>query len=434
MHYAQITDIIIKPNRQRREFDPSYILELAESFEKTCMLHAVIVREEEGKLVLVAGENRIKAATVVYELNGRFKYAGKYVPHGCIPYVAIGELSELEAEEAELEENLRRRDLTWQEKAAATERLDKLRRAQKGTCHTPIELALEIKGRADGPYLAEVKADLILAKHLDNPMVSKAKNADEALKFLKAEERKKTAIGRAEEFSKRMLTSKHKLLEGDCLVVMEQLLKDGKRFDVILTDPPYGMNAQSFGHSDNRLSTITHEYDDSPEHWRQLMSKWVELSYALAKDEAHAYVFCDIERYSELKLLMESAGWYVHRTPIIYYKTDGGRVPLPDIGPRRCWEMCLYAIKGKRRTTGVYPDVVSAVADSNLGHGAQKPIACFQNLLQRSVLPGDSVLDTFCGTGTIFPAAQTLKCIATGIELDKVSFGIAAKRLEEIGE
>jgi hypothetical protein len=33
-----------------------------------------------------------------------------------VPYVTLGELSPLEAEEAELDENLKRRDLTWQER------------------------------------------------------------------------------------------------------------------------------------------------------------------------------------------------------------------------------------------------------------------------------------------------------------------------------
>jgi len=130
--------------------------------------------------------------------------------------------------------------------------------------------------------------------------------------------------------------------------------------------------------------------------------------------------------------MLIAAGWYVFRTPLIYYKTDDGRVPLPDIGPRRQWEAICYAVKGKKKVNNIFPDVISASSDGNLGHGAQKPVACYQNLLQRSCLPGDKVLDTFCGTGTIFPAAQNLKCIATGIELDKASFGIAVSRLESM--
>lgn len=70
--------------------------------------------------------------------------------------------------------------------------------------------------------------------------------------------------------------------------------------------------------------------------------------------------------------------------------------------------------------------------DDNLGHGAQKPVALFQNLLQRSVRPGDEVLDVCAGTGVIFPAAHTYKVKAVGLEKEAEYYGIALKRLEDL--
>ena len=55
---------------------------------------------------------------------------------------------------------------------------------------------------------------------------------------------------------------------------------------------------------------------------------------------------------------------------------------------------------------------------------------CLLICLRRSINPGDAVLDPFCGTGPIFPAAHELKCKATGIEIDAASYAIAYKRLE----
>lgn len=424
--------LIIRTDRHRQEFNPESVQEKADSIEKVGLLHAPVVRETPEGLELVAGETRIKAMELIWELGGTIHHDGQLLQPGEIPYTTLGELDELAAEEAQLEENLKRTDLTWQEHSLAVKRLHNLRIKQQGEQHTISALAVELTGRSDGGYREAVRQELLLADHLDKPEVQKAKTAAEAFKVLKTEARKQTALGKAEEFQAKALTSQHTLLAGDCLEQMKQLLVAGNRFDVILTDPPYGMGAQNFGNAAGRLTSITHEYDDGLDSWRKLMLVWCPLSFQLAAERAHAYVFCDIERYLELKQLMEQAGWYVHRTPIIYYKTDGGRVPLPDIGPRRCWEMLLYAVKGKKPVTNIYPDVVSATADTNLGHGAQKPVACYQNLLQRSVLPGDKVLDTFCGTGTIFAAAQNMKCIATGIELDKASFGIAAQRLEKL--
>jgi site-specific DNA-methyltransferase (adenine-specific) len=69
-----------------------------------------------------------------------------------------------------------------------------------------------------------------------------------------------------------------------------------------------------------------------------------------------------------------------------------------------------------------------------MSHGAQKPVAVIQNLLQRSVRPGDTVLDCFAGTGPIFPAAHTYKCKAVGLELNPEYFALSAKRLKEVKE
>ena len=106
------------------------------------------------------------------------------------------------------------------------------------------------------------------------------------------------------------------------------------------------------------------------------------------------------------------------------------RAPWPEHGPQRKYETILYAVKGKRPTLKLAPDVLDFPPDSNLGHAAQKPVALFEELLRRSVQPGNSVLDPFMGSGTIFAAAHVLKCRATGLELDQASYGIAVKRIE----
>ena len=78
------------------------------------------------------------------------------------------------------------------------------------------------------------------------------------------------------------------------------------------------------------------------------------------------------------------------------------------------------------------PDVITCPPDSNLGHAAQKPVALLDDLLRRSARPGDRVLDPFCGSGPIFPAAHALKLIATGVERDQTFYGMAAARIGEL--
>jgi DNA modification methylase len=178
-----------------------------------------------------------------------------------------------------------------------------------------------------------------------------------------------------------------------------------------------------------RLANSEHHYKDDYDSWLALMTAWAPLSYRITKPEAHAYVFCDIANFDKLKSLMQAAGWYVFRTPFICTKPNSGRVPLPDEGPRRQWEMLLYAIKGHKKTTAIYPDVITTMADPGLGHGAQKPVALFVDLLRRSVHPGDTVFDSFAGSGTIFPAAQQLKVKAVGCEMAPEYYALCHQRL-----
>ena len=411
-----------------------------------------MLRQFEGKLVLVAGERRLRALTEIFDLGGSFLYNNQLftAEAGKIPYTDLGELSELEAEEAELDENLKRKDLTWQEHAAAVQRLHNLRVKQAkasfdegiaaGTPgealplpHTVADTAKELTGRSDGSFQDNVRKELIVARHLDNPVIAKAKSADEAYKLLKKDEERKKNVELAATIGASFNADIHELYNVSCLDWMAKPENAG-RFDVICTDPPYGMGAQDFGDAGGKMLAIEHHYDDSYESWLELIKAWAPLTFAVAKPEAHLYAFCDMDRFHELKFYLANAGWYVFRTPFILHKINSGRVPLPDRGPRRQWEMILYAIKGNKPVTHIYPDVIAATGDENMSHGAQKPIAVIQNLLQRSVRPGDTVLDCFAGTGPIFPAAHTYKCKAIGLELNPEYFALSAKRLKEVKE
>lgn len=446
MRTMKLSNLVILEDRQRKEFEPNALMELTESIRDNGLLHAPVVREYNDDLVLVAGERRIRAMQDLWMLGEEVRYDGHVVPEGYIPYTTLGELSVLEAEEAELDENLKRQNLTWQEHAAAVQRLHILRGKQKlerveemveagkivapaDTKQTIAETALEVTGRSDGAYQDSVRKEIIVAKHLHNPEVAKAKSVDEAFKILKRHEETARNIQLAADLGASFSSASHTLIQGSCLKFMAET---GKRFDVILTDPPYGMGADQFNDGGGKMTGIEHKYDDSYESWKTFMAEFCPLTYRIAKPQAHAYIFCDIDRFHELKAFMQAAGWYVFRTPFTVFKLNSGRVPLPDQGPRRQSEWLLYAIKGKKPVTHIYPDVISCTGDDNTSHGAQKPVSLFQNLLQRSVRPGDEVFDGCAGSGTIFPAAHLCKVKATGCEITPEYFAIAQSRLAKL--
>jgi DNA modification methylase len=431
--FSQIT---ISANRQRKEFDPEALTDLGNSISKNGLLHPIVVRETPNGFVLVAGERRLRAMETLWLLGDGVRYNGlQFAPYE-VPASTLGELTPLEAEEAELDENLKRRDLTWQERAEAIKRLHELRVQQAidaGESHTISDTHEEL--REEGittTNFQTTRAAILIADHLDNPAVASAKNERDALKAIKREEDRERNTKLAEQVGATYNSSVHTLLQGDCLVQLKSIPDNS--FDVILCDPPYGIGADDFGDGAGKLDNAKHRYEDSPQNWNRLMDAFVPESFRVAKAEAHAYIFCDIDMFPILRHKMRAAGWDVFRTPLIDYKLGSGRVPRPEHGPRRQYEIILYALKGNRNVTGIFSDVIPCRLEENIGHGANKPVELYVDLLRRSVRPGDTVLDAFAGTGTIFPAAHQCKVYATGIEMSPEYYGICVQRLNALDE
>ena len=442
MKTLPISEITVPPNRQRRYFEPQAIAELRTSITETPygMMHPLVVkRGERGMTFIVAGERRLRAATEAFEMGQAVRHAGEMLPLGEVPVVDIGDLDEVDAFEAELEENIRRVDLSMIEQAQATAKLLELRTMQAarrgGPTPTVRDIAAEIAdvptAEAIGSVHTKVRDQLIVAKHAADPEVRQATSLREAVKIIKKKEETKRNLDLAAATGATFKSSAHTLLNADCLEWLASCAAE--QFDIILTDPPYGINAHEFNDSNVGVAADAHFYDDSPEAWSALMRVLPKELFRVSRPDAHAYLFCDIERFPELSLRMSEAGWKVHRTPLIWHNPDGFRAPWPEHGPQRKYELILYARKGERKTNKLLGDVIECRKDSALGHPAQKPVALLENLLLRSARPGDKVLDPFAGSGATIEACNNHKLACTAIEKDAGAYGISLKRLKALG-
>ena len=434
MKTLPLTSIKIADDRQRQEFDPLELNELRESIEKPAgLLHPIILRQVGEEFWLVAGERRIRAIEDLYALGGTFFHDSLLVPPGEIPYVLLGELDELAREEAEWDENNAREDLTWQEEAAGTAKLLSIRRRQAERTGAPsptsATLAKEFYDYTGGDGAAKIRQELIVAEHLGDPEVAAAKNVGDAFKLLKKKEAKVRHATLAAQVGLTFTSDLHRALHGDAFEELSKL--PDNFFDVILTDPPYGMGADEFGDSGGKAEGA-HGYVDDAEVVEDLLTWFPEQTFRITRPAAHLYLFFDIEWFYEWRDALAAAGWSVFRTPLIWHKPLASRAPWPNKGPQRKYELILFAKKGDFETTKMVGDVLTYNSDANLGHSAQKPVDLYVDLLSRSVRPGMKVLDPFMGTGTIFPAANQFQCAATGIERDAASYGIAVRRLEEL--
>lgn len=424
-------EITVPPARQRQEFDQEKQADLTQSISDRGLLQPIGVRRGS---ILVWGERRLRSIKDLWFTGGVLRFAGSEIAEGAVPVIDLGDIDELEAEEAELAENTHRSDLTWQEQVAATAKISALRGKQAEAAGLPAptlaSVALEARGTDTGFAQEETRKALLIAKHLDNPAIAAAKSTDEAFKILKRGEETQRRELLAESVGRTYsAATTHIVFRGDCLSWLCEAR--GEPFDVILTDPPYGIGADEFGDSGGHAAGA-HFYKDDYETWQGLIKTLAQEGFRIAAPAAHLYCFCDITRFEETKGYFAAAGWQVFRTPIIWHKPNGNRLPWVESGPQRKYELVLYAKKGDKKVTRIYPDLVSYPADKNLGHPAQKPVALYSDLLRRSVQAGDSVLDPFAGSGPILEAATELKCKATAIEANAAAYAICLERLDKL--
>jgi site-specific DNA-methyltransferase (adenine-specific) len=433
IHRILASDILVQKNRQRKESKPEDVQTLAGSIIKNGLIAPVVVRLGEGSgYILVAGERRLKALDLVWFFGEKVKCGEYDFAEGEVPCIFQGDMDEDSAYEMELEENIRRVDLTWIERTEATSELYRRRKSraqERGSDYTIAQITEEVHGNPDLPSNTDkTRMELLVAPHLSDPEVRKQSNVRDAFKILKRREETQKSVDLARRVGAR-LSSLHDLRLGDCFDLMPDIVKES--FDVILTDPPYGMGAETFGDGGGH-QVGEHFYDDSWTTWNNTMLRLGPELFRLAKPQAHLYIFCDVDNFILLKQHMQTAGWKTFRTPLVWHNPTSNRAPWPEMGPMRRYQLCMYAVKGDRQVNKLQGDVLIYPSDDNLGHHAQKPVDLFIDLLQRSARPADAVFDPFAGTGTILPAAHELKCRATAIEMDEAAYGIAAKRLGEL--
>ena len=115
---------------------------------------------------------------------------------------------------------------------------------------------------------------------------------------------------------------------------------------------------------------------------------------------------------------------------LIWYPTkDDGAF---DLSKRPRFKRYLDEQKGNVITT-VWGDIppVNARAKERMGYPTQKPVALLERILAASSLPGQVVLDPFCGCGTTIEAAQRLERRWIGIDVTHHAIDVIEGRLDE---
>lgn len=208
------------------------------------------------------------------------------------------------------------------------------------------------------------------------------------------------------------------IYHGDCREVLSSV-----RADVLVTDPPYGVNLGNHGGAnDGRRDHVLVKgayasYDDTPENFDAVVVPGIRT--ALARVD-RGVVFC--------------AGHMAWRLPV---PAAVGGVFLPAACGRTAWGYNSFA---HALLYGAAPDLHkgakpigmrSTETADGMGHPCAKPLTWMCWAVSLASRPGETILDPFMGSGTTLRAAKDLGRKAIGIEIEERYCEIAAKRLSQ---
>jgi DNA modification methylase len=438
MQLVPISDVVIE-DRQRSELVPQKILELKNSILNVGLLHPPVMwQRPDGKWSLTVGERRFRAVEAIAKDAKNFYCGSTLVAIGEIPITPLSDyLDEVGRFEAELDENIHREDITWQDRVKALSDLHKMRLA-KNPKQTFVATGAELvaRGRNIAPNSARqfVSDAVAIAEHMDDPSIASARNQNEAMALiLKKEQEKAQAIL----IKRQLVAMKEKpqieVRHGDLLSLLPIL--EAEPFDLIIADPPYGIDAGAAGF---RARTVHHHnYEDSPDIAREIAKSILTEGFKLTKARANIFMFGAIEFFEWWKQVASNLGWVTFNRPLIWAKSESeGLAPWGSQGPRITTEFIFYATKGQRGLCASPIDVfrIKRVPRNERLHAAEKPVELLRALIECATLPGESVLDPCCGSGSTLVACRESKRVGLGIEKDTNYFNTALSNVHIGGQ
>ena len=185
---------------------------------------------------------------------------------------------------------------------------------------------------------------------------------------------------------------------GDCMEVMKTF-PDG-HFDLAIVDPPYGIGAGEMKMNNNNHAKKRWDMaPPAPEYWAELFR--------------------------------------VSRNQIVW---GGNYFPLPCTRGFVVWDkkqpegvsfaMAEYAWTSFDTVAKVFYQFPSHVTQGAKIHPTQKPVKLYKWLLANYAQPGQRVLDTHMGSGSIAIAATYAGIHLTACEIDPDYFAAACRRIE----
>lgn len=431
---------VLRDERQRREFDTE---DLEASIRRNGILNPLIVRED---LTLVAGERRLQAAIAIGLTE--------------VPVRSVGNLSPGDLQILELEENIKRKDLSWQDVAMSVQKIYRIQLAQDPEV-TQADLAESL-----GLSRSYITSLLRVAGELEQPRIQSASTYREAWNILQRQDSRTAGdllqelvdMGHEEQKAQEPKAPQEPLVFGSTSPSAAPVAAPkaappppingihcqdftrwvrayrGPKFNVIHCDFPYGVDLFSgpLGQKIASRAAGGEEYDDSEGAYFGLLEVFLKNFNSFASLSCHLLFW-----YSAANLPRTKELFAQHRPevvfsphPLIWHKTDNAGIASdPRRRPRHIHETCLLASRGDRQLVRSLGDTYGAPTDRTL-HPSAKPEPMLKHFLSMVIDEQTQVFDPTCGGGSSLRAAEALGASrALGLELDPKIAALAQEAL-----
>ena len=225
----------------------------------------------------------------------------------------------------------------------------------------------------------------------------------------------------------------HRLLCGDS-TDSDQVAKlmDGKKADLVFTDPPYGMAYESNAW-DSKKKEVKQKRTDTQilnDEDTNVGKDALNLLPVFLNNDRHFYIWCRWDCFTDFKDICENIGKI--KSVVVW---DKGGPGLGDLkGSYGDSEWAIFGMIGRRelkeRQNGVWQ--VNRMKGLQMQHPTQKPLEICERGINNSTNTNELVLDLFLGSGSTMAASHQLKRKCYGMELDPKYCQVIVDRMRKL--
>lgn len=443
--------------RRIRDVDENAVEELKVSIEQYGLLSPITITPADGlkppfKYTLVCGAHRFRAWCL--------SLCGEDIEARILPQTTVPTLLAF----AELEENIRRKDLTWQELCLGAGKLFyKLLKADPAFTAKRFSEMLQQDEALTSHQLQIYDACNEYPHILLEDTINRAK---ERLRIARVAELAKEKLRRQQE----MRLSKQEVNKsfdgpGDMPICYDSppdiycplvapagsfspilssaldLLQnlDDDSVDLCVTDPPFFITIQDGRHrrSLGEGAIYDPKQKDKPNDMYTVLAPCIPHFARVLKPGCHCYMFFPIERLTELRQMFEAVGFLVNTVPLIWVRQGvGAAANQPYYLPGSQYQAILmgFAPGERRRLQKLGQSNVllyNAIPPQHKTHPLEVPMFVYSDLVARSACPGDIMIDPFCGTGNSIVAGIKSYCKVLAAELREDYRNLATLKAQE---